>query len=198
MPERRISNEESELIRKAHQYLPGGSLGNVSNEVIIYRGQGSRVWDVSGNEYVDYLMGSGPMLVGHAHPEVVAVVQEQIERGTTLFAGNEHAILLAEEIVRAVPCAEKVRFSSSGSEATLYAMRLARAYRKRDKILKFEGGFHGMNDYSLMSLTPSEPLDFPQATPDSAGIPRSVQDEVLIAPFKRYRNHLCHRRATPR
>ena len=94
------------------------------------------MWDASGNEYVDYLLGSGPMIVGHAHPKVVAAVREQIERGTTFFASNEHAVLLAEEIVNAVPCADKVRFSSTGSEATLYAMRADRAFRGRDKILK--------------------------------------------------------------
>ena len=179
----RISDQENELRRKASQYLPGGSIGNVSSDVIIREGRGGRVWDLSGNEYVDYLLGSGPMLVGHCHPEVLAAVLEQIERGTTFFANNEHVILLAEEVVKAVPCAEKVRFASSGSEATLYAMRIARGFRKRDKILKFEGGFHGMNDYALMSMAPSSPLDFPQATPDSAGIPRSVRDEMLIAPF---------------
>jgi len=110
-------------------------------------------------------------------------VQEQIPRGTTFFANNEHGIRLAAEIVAAVPCAEKVRFVSSGTEADLYAMRLARAFRKRDKILKFEGGYHGMSDYALMSLAPKRPGNFPQSVPDSAGIPRSVQGEVIVAPF---------------
>jgi glutamate-1-semialdehyde 2,1-aminomutase len=90
---------------------------------------------------------------------------------------------LAAEIVDAVPCAEKVRFVSSGSEADLYAMRLARAYTKRDKILKFEGGYHGMSDYGLMSLSPRRSSNFPRPIPDSAGIPRSLRDEMLVAPF---------------
>jgi glutamate-1-semialdehyde 2,1-aminomutase len=175
--------EELEAIEKSGRYLPGGSTGNVYSDVVIRQGRGSRVWDLSGNEYVDYLLGSGPMLIGHSHPEVVAAVTEQVELGTTFFALSEPAIRLAEEIVRAVPCAEKVRFLSSGTEATLYAMRLARAYRKRDKILKFEGGFHGMNDYALMSMAPAQPPDFPLAAPDSAGIPESVRAEMLIAPF---------------
>lgn len=183
MEERRVSSGESELIEKAHRYMPGGSLGNIGRDIVISEGKAGRVRDVSGNEYVDYLLGSGPMLIGHAHPEVVAVVQEQVEKGSTFFANNDQAILLAEELVRAVPCADKVRFSSSGTEATLYALRAARAHRRRDKILKFEGGYHGMHDYALMSMTPSNPQDFPRPTPDSAGIPRSVQDEVLIAPF---------------
>jgi len=180
---RKLSSREQELVSIAHRVLPGGSLGNIGNDLVIDRGKGSHIWDVGGNEYIDYLLGSGPMLVGHSHPEVLEVVREQIEKGATFFLANEHAILLAEEIVRAVPCAEKVRFSSTGSEATLYAMRAARAYRGRDKILKFEGGFHGMNDYALMSMAPANPAPFPQAVPDSAGIPKAIQDEMLIAPF---------------
>ena len=183
MTKRPVHTEETALVEKAKRYLPGGGLGNTPVNVIIRKGRGSRVWDVSGNEFVDYLLGSGPMLVGHGHPDVLDAVRAQIEKGTTFFTSNEHAILLAEEIVGAVACADKVRFTSSGSEATHYAMRTARAYRKRDKILKFEGGFHGMNDYALMSMSPADPPDLPEAAPDSAGIPRSVQDEVLIAPF---------------
>ena len=183
MPGRAIGPREKEALQKAHRYLPGGTTGNLSTDIVIRRGMGSHVWDLTGNEYVDYNLGSGPMLIGHAHPEVVAAVKEQVEQGTTFFALNEHAIQLAEEIVEAVSCAEKVRFVSSGSEATLYAMRAARAYRRRDKILKFEGGFHGMNDYALMSFGPAHPLDFPDATPDAAGIPEAVRSGVLIAPF---------------
>ena len=181
----KISRNETELalMQKAKAVLPAGSFGNGSGDIIIREGRAGRVWDVSGNEYVDFLLGSGPMLVGHAHPEVTAAVQEQIPRGTTFFVNNEHGILLAEEIVAAMACAEKVRFASSGSEADLYAMRLARAFRGRDKILKFEGGYHGMSDYGLMSLWPKRPGNFPQAIPDSAGIPRSVRDEVLVAPY---------------
>ncbi|MFI4986712.1 MAG: aspartate aminotransferase family protein, partial [Alphaproteobacteria bacterium] len=144
---------------------------------------GGRVWDESGNEYVDFLLGSGPMLVGHAHPEVTAAVQAQVAHGTTFFANNRQGIKLAEEIVAAVPCADKVRFVSTGTEADLYAMRVARAYRKRDKILKFEGGYHGMSDYALMSLAPKRPGNFPQPIADSVGIPQSVRDEMLVAPF---------------
>ncbi|MCI0440332.1 MAG: glutamate-1-semialdehyde 2,1-aminomutase [Chloroflexi bacterium] len=183
MPERNRSSSEREIVERARRVLPGGSLGNLFGDVIIAEGKGGRVWDMSGNEYVDYLLGSGPMLLGHAHPEVVAAVREQVDKGTTFFATNELAVRLAEEIVAAVPCADKVRFGSSGTEATLYAMRAARAFRKRDKILKFEGGFHGMNDYALMSMGPANPKPFPAPTPDSPGIPRSVQGEVLIAPF---------------
>ena len=171
------------LIEKARRVLPGGSFGNFSADIVIREGRGGRVWDESGNEYIDFLLGSGPMLVGHAHPEVTAAAQARIAQGTTFFANNRYGIELAEAIVAAVPCAEQVRFVSTGSEADLYAMRAARAFTKRDKILKFEGGYHGMSDYSLMSLAPKRPGNFPQPIPDSAGIPKSLRDEILVAPF---------------
>src|SRR5437763_1342399 len=104
-------------------------------------------------------------------------------RGAAFFANNRLGIELAEAIVEAVPCAEQVRFVSSGTEADLYAMRAARAFTRRDKILKFEGGYHGMSDYSLMSLAPRRSGNFPMAVPDSAGIPKSVRDDMIIAPF---------------
>lgn len=152
--------------------------------MVIKAGRGSRIEDYSGNEYIDYLLGSGPMLLGHAHPSVVAAVREYLERGATYLMVNEPALLLAEEIVKAVPCAEKVCFNSTGSESTFFAMRLARAYRRRDKILKFEGGFHGMSDYALMGNQWTRVLkDYPSPVPSSAGIPASVGGEVLVAPF---------------
>ena len=183
MTKQTSSEAERDLVETARRVLPGGGFGNVAHEIVVAEGRGGRVRDVSGKEYVDYLLGSGPMIVGHAHPEVVEAVQNQLAKGTTFFANNEHGIRLAAEIVNAVACAEKVRFVSSGSEADLYAMRLARAYTRRDKILKFEGGFHGTHDYSLMSVGPKAPKAFPAPTPDSAGIPHAVSDEVLIAPF---------------
>jgi glutamate-1-semialdehyde 2,1-aminomutase len=168
---------------RARRVLPAGGFGNMADATVIVRGAAGRVWDAAGREYVDFLLGSGPMLVGHAHPEVTAAVQEQVVKGTTFFANNPAGIALAEAIVEAVACAEQVRFVSSGTEADAYAMRLARAYRRRDKILKFEGGYHGMSDYGLMSLWPAKPGNLPQAAPDSAGIPASVRDDMLVSPF---------------
>lgn len=179
--------EESRLLDAARRYLPGGALGTYRfpDELafVVQRGQGSKLYDVSGREYVDYLLGSGPMILGHAHPAVVQAVAEQLAKGTTYFLLNEPIIRLAEELCRAVPCAEQVRFTASGSEATFFALRLARAYRRRDKILKFEGGYHGSHDYALMSSTPRTPKAFPAATPDSAGIPHVLEGEVLVAPY---------------
>jgi glutamate-1-semialdehyde 2,1-aminomutase len=173
----------NDLVEQARRVLPGGSFGNMPAEVILKEGKGGRIWDEAGREYVDFLLGSGPMFVGHAHPEVTAAVQAQVPLGTTFFGNNRHGIALAEAIVAAVPCADQVRFVCSGTEADLYAMRAARAFRKRDKILKFEGGYHGMSDYALMSLAPKKPGNFPRPSPDSAGIPKSVQDEMLVAAF---------------
>jgi glutamate-1-semialdehyde 2,1-aminomutase len=178
-----LAESAQALIETARRVLPAGSFGNLPAEVIIREGRAGRVWDEAGREYVDFLLGSGPMLVGHAHPEVTAAVQAQLPKGTTFFANNRAGIELAAAIVDAVPCAEQLRYVSSGTEADLYAMRAARAFRKRDKILKFEGGYHGMSDYALMSLAPKRPGNSPHPVPDSAGIPRSVQDEMIVAPF---------------
>jgi len=163
--------------------LPAGGFGNFDPGIVISEGQGARVRDADGNEYIDYLIGSGPMLLGHGHPEVLEAVFEQLTKGQTFFANNPAGIELAEEIVRAVPCAQQLRYVSSGGEADMYAMRLARAFTGRDKIVKFEGGYHGMSAEAQMSLAPSQRANFPQAVPDSAGIPASVAAEMLIAPF---------------
>ena len=185
MPQR--TPQERRLLEKAAQYLPGGYTGNMklSDDLnfLVREGKGARIWDVSGNEYVDWLMGSGPMVLGHAHPNVVEAVIKAVEQGSTFFATNERAILLAEELVKAIPCAEQVRFTTSGTDACFQAMRAARAYRNRDKVLKFEGGFHGTSDYAMMSVTPSAAEEFPQPAPSSAGIPDAIQDLMLIAPF---------------
>ncbi len=183
MTQMQRSAAEVELAERARKVLPAGTFGNTALDIVIARGKGGHVWDMSGNEYIDYLLGSGPMLVGHCHPKVEAAVLEQVPLGTTFFVNNPQGIQLAEEIVAAVPCAEQVRFVSSGSEADLYAMRVARAYKGRDKILKFEGGYHGMSDYGLMSLAPKRLANFPAPVPDSAGIPKSLREEVLVAPF---------------
>ncbi|MDA5557680.1 aspartate aminotransferase family protein [Shimia sp. MMG029] len=174
---------QDDWIARAREVLPAGGFGNFDPGIIIARGEGSRVWDEDGNEYVDYLIGSGPMLLGHGHPEVLEAVLEQLPKGMTFFANNAKGIELAEAIVGAVACAEQARFVTSGGEADMYAMRLARAYTGRDKILKFEGGYHGMSAEAQMSLAPVKHVNFPQAVPDSAGIPQSVADQMLIAPF---------------
>ncbi|HTO10814.1 MAG TPA: aminotransferase class III-fold pyridoxal phosphate-dependent enzyme [Candidatus Binatia bacterium] len=179
-------NQQS-LLERASRVLPGGVLGGHRSapglEFVVTDARGPYLWDADGKRYLDYLLGSGPMLLGHAHPAVVEAVQKQAGHGTTFMLLNGPIIELAEEIVRAVPCADQVRFMSSGSEATFFALRVARAFRRRDKIMKFEGGFHGTHDYALMSTTPRSPKAFPAAMADSAGIPHAITEEVLIAPY---------------
>src|SRR5437667_956492 len=181
------SPQESALLRTALHRFPGGVLGGYYAPdylpFVVREAHGAHLYDFSGREYIDYVLGSGPMVLRHAHPAVVAAVEAQLRKGTTYFQLSEPAVALAEEICRAVPCAEQLRYTSSGSEATFFALRVARAFRKRDKILKFEGGFHGTHAYSLMSVGPRVPKAFPAPTPDSAGIPHAISDEVLVAPF---------------
>ena len=174
---------QQDWIDRANKVLPAGGFGNFDPGVVVREGKGARVWDEDGREYVDYLIGSGPMLLGHGHPEVVEASAEQLGKGMTFFANNARGIELAEEICSAVACAEQVRYVSTGGEADMYAMRLGRAHTGRDKIMKFEGGYHGMSAEALMSLSPQRLENYPNAVPDSAGIPDSVRNEMIISPF---------------
>ena len=183
----RRSDAEKRLLEKARRYLPGGNGGNLSLptelDFLASRGSGSHIFDVSGNEYVDWLMGSGPMVLGHAHPAVTEAVIKAVEDGSTFFATNDKAVALAEELVNAIPCAEQVRYTTSGTDACFNAMRACRAFTGKEKILKFEGGFHGTSDYALMSLTPPPSVEYPQAQASSGGIPKAIEDLMLIAPY---------------
>ena len=183
----RRSDAEKRLLEKARRYLPGGNGGNLALptelDFLASRGQGARIFDVSGNEYVDWLMGSGPMILGHAPPAVTEAVIKAVEGGSTFFATNDKAVELAEEMVNAIPCAEQVRFTTSGTDACFNAMRACRAFTGKEKVLKFEGGFHGTSDYALMSLTPPPSVEYPQAQASSGGIPKAIEDLMLIAPY---------------
>jgi len=178
---------QHELLQTAERYFPGACLGMMALpadlRMVMAHGKGSKIYDVAGKEYVDYMMGSGPMLLGHARPEVVEAVQRQAALGSTFFALTEPAIRLAEKIVQAVPCGEAIRFQTTGSEATFAALRIARAATGRDAILKFEGGWHGGHDVGQLSGATTEPIPFPEAVPDCAGIPAGVCQQVLVAPF---------------
>ncbi|MGH2461470.1 MAG: aspartate aminotransferase family protein [Chloroflexota bacterium] len=180
-------DRQRDLLKTAGQVLAGGGLGlfNLPDEVnlVVAEGKGSHVTDVAGRDYIDYHLGSGPDLLGHAHPAITEAVAAQLPKGTTYYFLNQHAIRLAERVVEAVPCGERLHFTGSGTEATFFALRVARARTGRSKILKFEGAWHGMHDYALWGTVPSEPSDYPRARVDSAGVPRSIGDEVLVAPF---------------
>jgi glutamate-1-semialdehyde 2,1-aminomutase len=151
---------------------------------IMRRGQGARFEDVRGRSYIDYVCGAGALVLGHAHPAVNAAMAGQVEKGIHFFAMlNEPSIELAEAIVDAAPSAERVVFATTGSEATFYAMRLARAFTGRDKVLKFEGGYHGNHDYSNFSVHAKALTNYPEGLVESAGIPGALSPTVLVAPY---------------
>ncbi len=178
---------QHELLEKAQRYIPGACLGMMplpaDLRMVMVRGQGSKVYDAAGKEYIDYVLGSGPLVLGHARPEVVEAVHRQAAAGSTFFALTEPAIRLAEVLLEAVPCGQALRFQTTGSEATFAALRLARAFTGRDKVLKFEGGWHGGHDLGQLSAAPADPPPFPEAVADCDGIPAGVRQDVLVAPF---------------
>lgn len=176
-----------ELLQKAERYFVGGGNGEfrLPPEVnfVVSHGQGGRIYDIDGKEYVDFLLGSGPMILGHGHPAVIEAVQQQIRKGTTFMVLNEPAIRLAEEVVEAAPCGEKIRLVCTGSEAAMFALRAARAFTGRDKFLRFEGGWHGVSDSALHGARTLHPGAYPATVPDCGGIPGAWSRDVLMTPF---------------
>ena len=173
--------QSSQLYQAAQGALPGGvtHMARAFDPFPLYvdRCIGAHKWDVDGNQYIDYWMGHGAMLLGHAHPAIVEAVREQVGRGTHAGGSTRLEIEWARMIMDLVPSAERVKFTSSGTEATLLALRAARASTGKSKIVKFEGHFHGWHDYVMCGVVP------PYQTPMSAGIPEEVQRSVLLVPF---------------
>lgn len=181
------TSRAEEVTARAARAFPGASLGTFmmppGQAFVAARGSGSKVYDVDGQPWIDYVLGSGPLILGHAHPAVVDAVRRQAALGSQFYALNEPIVELAERLIAAIPCAEKVKFTSTGSEATFLAMRLARAATGREKVLKFEGGYHGHHDYAMVGHAPRDAVNYPVAPADSAGVPKSAAGEVLVAPF---------------
>src|SRR6185312_10706150 len=148
--------------------------------VFITRGQGSHIFDVDGNEYIDYVGSWGPLLLGHRHPEIVQALTEALEIGTSFGAPTEREILLAEAIIRAVPSIEMVRLVNSGTEATMSAIRVARGFTGRDLVIKFEGCYHGHVD-SLLVKAGSGMATL--GIPDTQGVPSRFADTTIALPF---------------
>ncbi len=176
-----------ELFKEAQRYLPGGVDSPVrafkavgGTPPFIKKGQGSRILDIDGNEYIDYVGSWGPLILGHAHPQVVAAIQQTAENGTTFGASTEPEITLARMITEAVPSIEMIRFVNSGTEATMSALRLARAFTGRDKIIKFAGGYHGHSDGLLVRAGSGLAT---LGLPDSPGVPESYTQNTLVAPY---------------
>jgi glutamate-1-semialdehyde 2,1-aminomutase len=180
-------NRSRDAFAAAQRLMPGGVNSPVrafkavgGEPVVIAYGRGSRLVDVDGNEYVDYVASWGPLILGHAHPSVVEAVQRAAERGTSYGACTELETELARLVIEAMPSLEMVRFVSSGTEATMSALRLARAFTGRDKIVKFEGCYHGHAD-GLLARAGSGVATL--SLPDSPGVPASYAQHTLLAPY---------------
>jgi len=189
-----VELRKSEAVyEEAKKILPSGASSNVrvyKHEpfpVIFDHGKGSRVWDIDGNEYVDYLLAYGPLILGHCHPSVVNAIKDQIQKSSMLGTTTELEVEVAKKIASMVPGAQMVSFSNSGTEATMEAVRIARAFTGRDKILKFEGHYHGHHDYVLFSVeSPSSVAGLelaPTKLPFYPGIPEGVSHTVIVAPW---------------
>ena len=178
---------QTALIKRADRVFVGGSNGEFrlppEANLVVTRGEGAVIYDTAGRSYIDFLLGSGPMILGHAHPEVVEAVTRQVSRGTTFMALNEPAIELAERVADASPCGEKVRLVITGSESMQFALRAARAFTGRDRCLRFEGGWHGVSDSALHGARTLHPGAYPGTLPDGGGIPRSWSADMLAVPF---------------
>jgi glutamate-1-semialdehyde 2,1-aminomutase len=173
------------LAERSLAVFPAGSNGEFDLPpelaMVIARGDGCRLWDSEGREFLDFSMGWGSVLIGHARPEVVEAVTAQAALGSNFAYVNEHSLGLAEEIIRLSAACVALRFCASGTEATMYCQRLARAFSGRARILKFEGAYHGADETGVTSLFPTKFRDFPEPDPTSAGI--DVADRVLVAPY---------------
>src|SRR6202167_3350328 len=175
------------LFAEALRYIPGGVNSSVrafravgGQPFFVDRAQGAHVFDVDGNEYVDYVGTWGPAILGHAHPKIIKAVQQAAVNGTSFGIPNPLEVKMADLICTAAPSVQKVRMCNSGTEATMSAIRLARGFTKRDKIIKFDGCYHGHAD-SLLVKAGSGALTF--GYPDSAGVPAAFTQHTVVLPF---------------
>ena len=180
------SRAHTDLVHKSMTLIPGGTTTAAvplpGHEFIIERGEGAYVYDVDDRKYLDYFMGSGPLVLGHAHPKIIKAIARASEKGTHHIGLHRRTLELTERIVAAVPNAEQVRYTASGTEATMHALRLARVATGRSDILKFDGAYHGHHDLVVWSIDKTtNPL--PHPSPESAGTEASVADHVWVLPF---------------
>ena len=179
-----------QLQDEAAKYLPGGSTRGYQYfdpyPIFVDRGEGHYVYDADGNGYLDFMINATSLIIGHAHPDVVRVLQEQAERGTAFNGPTEAMIRLSKLLCDRIPSVDTVRLTNSGTEGTMMAIRAARAFTGRPKIAKFEGGYHGSHEYVAVSVTtPADKLDpsGPSAIADYPGQPQGILDDVVVMPY---------------
>jgi len=183
-----------ELFDRARRVIPGGVNSPVRSFIavggtpyFVTRAEGARVWDVEGTEYLDLVQSYGAIIAGHAHPKVVEAVRAAAGDGTSYGAPTEREVLLAEEISRRVPSCEKVRMVSSGTEATMTALRVARGATGRTRVVKFAGNYHGHGDALLVqsgsAVAHLDPAHSPEGIPGSAGVPATAVAETMVVPY---------------
>ena len=182
-----MTDNNKNLFKKSQQFIPGGVNSPVrafsavgGTPIFFKKGLGSRLWDENNKEYIDYINSWGPMILGHAHPEILSVVEEASKESLSFGAPTSKELEIAELIVKLVPSIEQVRLVSSGTEATMSAIRVSRGYTEKDKILKFEGCYHGHAD-PLLVKAGSGALTFGQ--PSSAGVPKDAAKDTFILPY---------------
>jgi glutamate-1-semialdehyde 2,1-aminomutase len=180
------SDRQRELVSRGQGVIPGGTTNSITPpsglEFVVERGEGPYLVDVDGRKFLDFLIGGGPLILGHAHPRLIDTLQKSVVKGTHHFELTDRTIALAERLVQYVPSAEAVRFTSSGSEATFHALRLARAVTGRSAYLKFDGAYHGHHDLAAWSYEDA-PVDSPLPHRGSGGIQPGVEDDVIVVPY---------------
>ena len=179
---------QSWLLEQAAKCMPGGVLGRHrlpdDRALVFARGRGAHMFDADGREFIDFTCGGGALLLGYDNPEIISAVKRQIDEASHFLSmANVPAIEYASELVEVIPCADQIRFTASGAEATFMAMRLARAFTGREKVLKFEGAYHGNHDYSMWNYNPPATLNNHMPVADTAGMPAAAADSMVIAPF---------------
>lgn len=185
-------NHQREMYARARASMPGGTDSNFrawgDSTVYVDRGKGGRIWDIDGNEFIDLRMGYGPVILGHADPRVDNAVAEAARKGVSFSLTSEEEVRVAELIKAMTGWVEMVRMTVSGTEATMHAMRVARAFTRREKIVKFEGQYHGVHDYALISVLPNDVAtlgdrDNPVRLTWGRGIPRAITETIIPAPY---------------
>lgn len=182
-----------QLFEKASKIIPGGVSSTIRGyptfdpyPIFFEKGEGPNFWDVDGNQYIDHVLAYGPLIHGHCPPEIINAAKEQMEKGTLCGMPVELGVRTAQKIKEVVPNAEMVRFTTTGTESTMHAIRYARGYTGKDKVIKFEGGYHGAHDYVLISIHTHDGVEWaPRGCAESWGIPNETLRNTIILPWNK-------------